>query len=354
MLKMARKSIETSESVNFYKYLCQQIGSEEVVRIRRLAYVISDIGQISKTITSGSIGEGLDLEGSDLDVMWMDNCFKVYESETEVKDPDSGIPLIMYTGETQPCFTQLCYLSRENIIYKNVPMTIPDMFQKTHLRYVLSSELYKLDVLTNQTVSLIAKNFHGPCISYLDDTFDLARCIKCDKWISQANPWNLYGQGIDCFASTETLKDYQSQSDTITESLISRNVRFSKKLMITFDIIRSHGRIDRFSRLLYGFLHHSRTDLSRSLFALQLSAAFMIAPEATKEHYKPGNKHHYLSYKRDLSHLMIGLQSDAVSGLLKLASFFYAQKNFFASLTVISYILQKYTAEKIYTRAFHL
>lgn len=73
---MARNSIETSESLKFYQYLCRQIGSEKVVRIRRLAFVISDIGQLSRTITSGSIGEGLDLKGSDLDVMWMDHCFK--------------------------------------------------------------------------------------------------------------------------------------------------------------------------------------------------------------------------------------------------------------------------------------
>lgn len=127
---MARRYIDTSESLKFYKYLCRQIGSEKVVRIRRLAFVISDIGQISRTITSGSIGEGLDLKGSDLDVMWMDHCFKVYESETEAKDQVSAIPLIMSTEETQPCFTQLCYLSQENIIYTNVPRTILNMFKK--------------------------------------------------------------------------------------------------------------------------------------------------------------------------------------------------------------------------------
>lgn len=94
----------------------------------------------------------------------------------------------MSTEETQPCFTQLCYLSQENIIYNNVPRTIPNMFKKTHLGYMLSSELYKLDVLSNLTISLISKKVHGPCISYLNDTFDLARCIKCDKWISQQCP----------------------------------------------------------------------------------------------------------------------------------------------------------------------
>ncbi|CAG2219645.1 unnamed protein product [Mytilus edulis] len=61
----------------------RQIGSEEVVRIRRLNLVINDIGQKRYTITSGSKGEGLDLKGSDLDVMIIDRHIKVYESETE-------------------------------------------------------------------------------------------------------------------------------------------------------------------------------------------------------------------------------------------------------------------------------
>ncbi|VDI67097.1 Hypothetical predicted protein [Mytilus galloprovincialis] len=42
--KMAGMSIEKSESLNFYNYLCQKIGSEEVVKIRRLESTIKDIG----------------------------------------------------------------------------------------------------------------------------------------------------------------------------------------------------------------------------------------------------------------------------------------------------------------------
>lgn len=71
-------------ALNFHKYLCQKIGSEEVVR-DRLAFCISDISHLGHgRIMSGSKGEGLDMKGSDLDIMFIDTAFKVYESATDV------------------------------------------------------------------------------------------------------------------------------------------------------------------------------------------------------------------------------------------------------------------------------
>ncbi|CAC5372332.1 unnamed protein product [Mytilus coruscus] len=122
--------------------------------------------------------------------------------------------------------------------------------------------------------------------------------------------------------------------------------------MMAFCNIVTHGRGARVSRLLYNFLHTSRTALSRDLFALQISEASMIIPEETQYPNSSRNKHLYILYKHDLSHLVIGLHSDAVSGLLKLASFFYVHKQYLASLTVITDALQKFTDEKIHERAF--
>ncbi|XP_071145301.1 uncharacterized protein [Mytilus edulis] len=162
---------------------------------------------------------------------------------------------------------------------------------------------------------------------------------------------NLYEQGINCFASTDTLQGQQNKSYGINKLCISRNNVFLQQLLPTFSVIRHvdcDGRVNRFWRLMYDFLHHHRTNLSSGLFALQLSAAFMLVPEATRYPNSSGNKYHYVRYKHDLSHLMIGLHSDAVSGLLMLASFFYVQKNYLSSLTVIAYTVKKCTAENIY------
>ncbi|CAC5392411.1 unnamed protein product [Mytilus coruscus] len=358
--KMVRMSTEKCESLHFYKYLCQKIGSKEVVRMRRLALCISDMSELSGggSIYSGSKGEGLDLKGSDLDLMFIDTNFKVYESETEVIWDGLTIPLIMNTEETKPCFTQLRLLNHQHL-YQNFKY----MWQKNHLGYMFSSEQYKLLILS--AVFWLPElgniwRIHGPCISDNNEQFDYANCLKCDQWIVQAKPWivrarktwplpeviskiDLYEQGINCFTSSDTLKHYERQSYNVIESLRNENVI---KIIQNRPAFAGNGNI---KKIIYHCLHHSRTGLSRSLFALYLSKACQFAPDASKYGYSSENKHQYYKYKYDRSHLLIGSHSDAVSGWLRLASFFYVHKKYFASLKVINHALQKYTDEKIFT-----
>ncbi|CAG2186790.1 coxA [Mytilus edulis] len=177
-----------------------------------------------KVIQSGSKAEGLDLKGSDLDLMSITPTFKVYQSETEVVRDGLTVPLIMNNEDSQPCFTQLRLLDHHQI-FKN-------MCEKNQLGYMLSSE---------------------------------------------------------------------------------------------------------------------QSSLAGSLFALNLSKACWFVPDSPKTVYSSENKHQYFKYKYDLSHLLIGLNSDAVAGWLLLASFFYVHKNYFASLSVMNYALQKCTEEKVYS-----
>ncbi|CAG2216719.1 unnamed protein product [Mytilus edulis] len=80
------------ESLLFYKYLCHKIGTQVDVRTRRLSFIICDIHnhplkrnsfKYFPEISSGSRAEGLNLSGSDVDIMLIDNRFEVYESENE-------------------------------------------------------------------------------------------------------------------------------------------------------------------------------------------------------------------------------------------------------------------------------
>ncbi|CAC5367772.1 unnamed protein product [Mytilus coruscus] len=329
-------SIEKSESLIFYEYLCQKIGSEEAVRMRRLISTVNNIGEpYDKTITSGSLGEGLHLKGSDIDIMIIESSFKVYESEKEVVLEDHNTPLIMNTEETQPCFAQLYLPKHWDIFYD-----CKNLFQKHHMGWVLSSELYKKYYISLFPSRLPIAKIHGPCLSDIYEQLDLAYCIQSDKWIFQAQSW----QGVNCFAASETLQDYQNQAYKIPE-----NVGFMQKIITTLSTFQCIGRLES---LLYNFLHHSRTSLSKGLFALQLARACNFTPDA-KYLYCSENKLQYSMYKYVLSHLLIGLHSDAVAGWIMLASFFYAYENYFASLTVIHYTLQKYTDEKIYTVPFN-
>ncbi|XP_063411520.1 uncharacterized protein LOC134694439 [Mytilus trossulus] len=190
--KTVRISTERRESLNYYKYLCQQIGSEEVVKMRRLALTMIDIGKplacaynMYNTITSGSKGEGLHFESSDFDIMFINPFFKVYEPETAVVSKCWSIPLIMNTEETQPCFTQLRLIN-----HPLLRLLFTKIWEQSHLGCMLSSEQYKLFYLSiaDQLVTNTVK-IHGPCLTDIDDRSDTAMCLKCDQWIIQAHPW---------------------------------------------------------------------------------------------------------------------------------------------------------------------
>ncbi|XP_052079134.1 uncharacterized protein LOC127717497 [Mytilus californianus] len=480
---MVRTSKEKCESLNFYKYLCPIIGSEEVVRIRRLKINIVEIclNNKLKVIISGSKGEGLDLKGSDIDLMSITSLYKVYQSETEVVFDGLKIPLIMNTEETLPCFAQLRLLDEQK--------DFKFMWENSNLGGMLSSEIFRRDHLSLFPIEL---KIHGPCLSDMNDFFDVAFCLKCDQWIFQAKPWvsrprttwplpgiiskiiscgvlfvpigckgsikehlewrisfslaerlliysfshtqllcyallkivlkeivekhielkgllcsyflktlmfwiseetdqnlwrpdniipcfmaclqrllycvrysilshyfipdnnffdlrfsginkeklatmlkKLYEQGINCFASSETLQDYQGQSYKLTESLSSGHARLLPDTHLDITYIK-------IIHLLYNFLRHSRTGLSRGLFALYISKACWSAPDTSKYQYSSENKQQYSKYKYDLIHLSIGLHSDAISGWLTLASFLYVHKKYFASSSVIKFALKKY------------
>ncbi|VDI28120.1 Hypothetical predicted protein, partial [Mytilus galloprovincialis] len=185
-------SAENSVSLYFYKYLCKEIGSEDEVRIRRFTYVIEDLGTpitIVNQITSGSKVEGLQLKGSDFDVIYIDPLFKVYESERDVVPRfDHCIPLIMETDDTHPCFTQLHLGNNHDLTFEH------DRAKNLFKCRKFSSELYRLYRMEDLTKDLDDINtsifkIHGPCLTNLTDTHDFAWCLRCDEWISQAQPW---------------------------------------------------------------------------------------------------------------------------------------------------------------------
>ncbi|CAG2226393.1 unnamed protein product [Mytilus edulis] len=258
-----------------------------------VSFVLFDMSDLSGggSIYSGSKGEGLDLKGSDLDLMFIDTNFKVYESETKVILDGLTIPLIMNTEETQPCFTQLRLLHHQHLSHN-----FKYLCQKNHLGNIHSSE----HVLNKNKLEITLKD--------------------------------LYEQGIHCFTSSDTLGHYERQSYNITESLTSETFINMIRNGLSF---AGNGNI---KKVIYHCLHHSITSLSKSLFPLYLSMACRFAPDdASIYGYSSENKDQYYKYKYDRSQFLIGSRSDAVSGWLRLASFFYVHRNYVASLRVINH-----------------
>ncbi|XP_063404180.1 uncharacterized protein LOC134687652 [Mytilus trossulus] len=492
-------SMDKKQSLDFYQFLCQKIGSEVVVSTRRIHSIISDIGAAEqKRITSGSNGEGLNFKSSDIDYMFLDRSFKVYESERDVVSQDLSIPFIMDTEDTQPCFTRLRLFHDKfyNIIKKNASVLL-----KNGPQHLLSSELYKLYHLKGLCLSPIFK-VHGPCLSDRDDRFDLAYCLKCDNWVSLAKSWitrprkwphpdviskiiacgvlfvpignkgsiyehiewrisfsvsekiiifsfnhtqllcyallkillkeiieshkdlkgllcsyflktmlfwiaeestpsiwrsdniipcvmacvkrllycvqystllhyfipdnnlfssrfnntnklklinilnNNHKKGIQCFCSTKTLCDFGRLSYEISEPF-GRNIRIIEEIMHKFLEGGSQFGVNT-KRQLNNLLHHSRTRLSREIFTLQMSKASQCVSKYPQRHHGENNRKRYSKYRYDLSNFLLGLSTDAVSGWLILACFFYVHKKYSTSLRILDYALSKCTDEKIY------
>ncbi|CAG2192459.1 unnamed protein product [Mytilus edulis] len=160
-------------SFQFYNYLCDIVGSEEVIRTRREIFTAKDIQfgesntSILTSISSGSKAEGLDLEGSDYDEMFLHNFVRVYESSNNVlSDPDK-IALIMDTNDTKPGFTKL------KLVNKSSLDVIPEWCETVGEETYISSKCFREDQLCDDMV------IHGPCQSTANGDYDYASCLRC-------------------------------------------------------------------------------------------------------------------------------------------------------------------------------
>ncbi|XP_052093936.1 uncharacterized protein LOC127729977 [Mytilus californianus] len=504
-----------AESLHFYKYLCHKIGSEEVVKARRLTLTSIDMTSSSQDflrLSSGSKGEGLNLNGSDFDVMFIDLFFIVNESE-RVAVNDHDCVLVMETEDTQPCYTYLHLFTNYNIL----PHKYKQLLQQQSGKNLISSELYKLWMLNNFKEAgygnLLINHMHGPCLSDKNDKNDLAFCLKCDQWVSQAQPWitrpratwpspeliskitlcgvlfvpigykgsrnehlqwrisfsiaekllvysfshtqflcyallkillkeivdrnenlkgllcsyflktlmfwiseetepyiwrsdniipcfmvclkrllycieystllhyfipdnnlfhlrfnnknrdtlinilkNSYIKGIKIFSSSETLHDYRRFHNEITRSE-SKNARLIQEIGTFFNtemsLVSSCSDCEEgIQKVFITFLYHCRTEISKCIFTISLSKNYRSIPHKLQQRNNPNNKHQYNKYRHELSQLLVGSHSDAVSGWLKLASFFYVHKHYLHSIAIINYALSKCTNEIVYPEPF--
>ncbi|CAC5411654.1 unnamed protein product [Mytilus coruscus] len=342
-----------TESLHFYKYLSQKIGSEEVVRARRLKFLSGDFclsNKFHSHISSGSRGEGLNLKGSDYDFMTILKVYSVYESEKDVVQ-DLKLVFVMDTDDTPPGFTHLRLYTnyKPGIVNEFFLNFFKPILQQHRGENLLSSELYKYFLIKNINDRYpncpFEMNIHGPCLSDIFNCFDFAGCLKADQFNSKRRNTLIntlkksYQKGIQIFSSSQTLHDYR-----IFPFDITRPVCELTSLMKT---LKDHGinlfqsPIINISGVFNTLLHHCKTELSRSIFKLSTATEYQRIPFVLPHINNPNNKQQYKKYKHELSQLLVGVHSDAVSGWLKLASFFYVHNNFFTSIDIIDYTLSK-------------
>ncbi|XP_071180633.1 uncharacterized protein [Mytilus edulis] len=167
-------------SIRLYRYLCQSIvGTEDHVKRIRSVNAVMDNLQSSKDvtfITSGSFGEGLEMRGSDLDVMMVEKWFDVCE-ELKSRYHPNKIHLLMERDDVKPCYTLLRLVnSRSSEIIRSC--------DEHNGKQYLSSALYKQSFVNDEI-----KIIHGPCFSDKNGEIDFAACLHCKTWISPAIQW---------------------------------------------------------------------------------------------------------------------------------------------------------------------
>ena len=173
-------------SVKLYKYMCDEVvGSKKVVNHRRQFFnMFDDVYNHSgdnnwHIISSGSKAEGLNLPGSDYDVMFINKHINVYERDdvlSNYHDLRTKHNLVLDFDNAMPGFTLLrIYDVREwneylELIHLNDGLFLPN---KTWKR-VMNSD--------NAVIN-------GPCFSDPLGIVDQAYCLRYNKWPSKARQW---------------------------------------------------------------------------------------------------------------------------------------------------------------------
>ena len=172
-------------SVKLYKYMCDEVvGSEKVVNYRRQFFNVFDdvenhFGDSDwHFISSGSKTEGLNLPGSDFDVMHVHKDIHVYEFDdilSNYHDLRTQFNLVLDFDKAMPGFTLLRVYDVREWSKELIDINDNETF--------ISNKSWKRFMNTNNNV------INGPCFSDLLGTIDLAFCLRYPKWPSVGRQW---------------------------------------------------------------------------------------------------------------------------------------------------------------------
>ncbi|XP_063406035.1 uncharacterized protein LOC134689995 [Mytilus trossulus] len=162
------------------------------IRSRQRLLIIHDMmynlrGNHKTIISSGSMAEGLDLPGSDIDAMCLFNDVDVIESKRNIKHPIQNTTLLMESDIENPGFTRLRLIAvREN---KTI-IKLSECCENTSTGEYVS--VNKFLHIVEQSVTYFTGSqlsSHGPCFSDTDQHYDLAFCLRSKRFPNIAIPW---------------------------------------------------------------------------------------------------------------------------------------------------------------------
>lgn len=170
-------------SLALYHYMCKNIvGSEKHVNTLRLMNTVSDnlsSDEMIVNITSGSFGEGLQMIGSDLDIMWVLKLIEVHDSLTSIVFNSKSTYLSMITEHTKPGYVMLRLL-------RSPTAPVHNSCEQFRGDNYFSSTLFKNNFLNDRRTVV-----HGPCISDKKGYIDYALCLHSKFWFTYASGWKI-------------------------------------------------------------------------------------------------------------------------------------------------------------------
>ena len=169
-----------------YDNLISVVGSEMDIRIRQNVFLIKDkiYNKVNTTTTivfSGSLAEGLDLPGSDIDVMVVLNDVHVIQNVKHMNRSARHTTLLIEDEMEFPGFITL------KLIAQGDAFTTPEYFVET-TNGMYFSNISFIRKLIESSVNYM-QSTHGPCLSDKDEAIDLAFCFHLHSWPRQAEQW---------------------------------------------------------------------------------------------------------------------------------------------------------------------
>ncbi|CAC5371470.1 unnamed protein product [Mytilus coruscus] len=174
-----------------FEHLINAVGTEIEIRTRQRLFIIEDMiknlsSPVITHISSGSLAEGLDLPGSDLDMMIILETVNVLRNERTYKNPIQNTSLVMETNADHPGFTRLKLLEKgtDESNLGNV------LLNSSKDGSYVSVDAFMNNVKKIFKLSMIQFYSHGPCLSDKDQDFDITVCVQSKCFPYQALPWS--------------------------------------------------------------------------------------------------------------------------------------------------------------------
>ncbi|CAC5403458.1 unnamed protein product [Mytilus coruscus] len=379
-------------SKQLYHCLCESIGTEEVVKIRRQYYASVDTFMERTDVTlisSGSKAEGLEM-GSDFDAMLLLSFVIINEKTND--DPTIPNRFVMDTEDCNPGFTQLKGHSHKysSLIY-NLCVT-------NEKKYRIESGDVRLWFLSIARL-FTAAEIHGPCVSD-NRTLDVLPALRCQDWVQQAQPWiyrarywpppslishynlfehrfNKYQQleliqclsdvclkGIVSFRNCETLSKFFNNTFVFSKMSKTKVLCCKMNTLNTLNssaFLRFAGMASLLNTNLKCQYSSKTTDRGRFLirrYLNNMSNSFVLSTVFSRFCQHNGktmditinntNKHIYRLRKQYLPYFILGTNADSVCGWLYLATYFYCSYQYKTALQLISHASLNCTPDNLF------